>query len=114
MLKKDKEIKCYLCGKDAVQYLSSDRSRDKVIECDKCGEYKLTSGVFNYLIDEVIGLYYRHSETGEKIPFSQEQKDNLSKYVQKNYDSEKREPVKIDMKRIKEETGKESAHLRYS
>jgi len=79
---------------------------DKVIACEKCGMYRLTFSAFRYNVDEEIGLYYRHEDIGEKIPYCQEQKDRLSKFVRKTYEPDKPELPQIDPNRIKLETGK--------
>ncbi|MFX1537602.1 MAG: hypothetical protein ACFFDI_25655 [Promethearchaeota archaeon] len=112
-MQKDKPIKCYLCEEDAEQYHSPDTSRNKIVECKKCGMYELTSHVLKFHIDEDIGLYYPHEHTSEEIPFCQEQKNKLSRFVQKNCDLENRKPAWIDMKRITAETGKRSGHVAY-
>jgi hypothetical protein len=112
-MKKDKDIKCYLCGEDAVQYFSPDTSGSKDIECEKCGMYTFTDRVFRFYVDKEIGLYYLHKQTEEKMPFCQDQKDKLSEFVKKRFDPEKHVPVKIYTKTIKAVTGKESVHIRY-
>lgn len=112
-MQKEKEIKCYLCEEDVVQYLSPGTSGNRIVDCGKCGMYELTNRVLKFHIDEDIGLYFPDKHTSEKIPFCKDQKDSLSRFVQRNYDSKKRNPVWIDMKRITAETGKESVHIRY-
>ena len=112
-MRKDKDIKCYLCGENAGQYFSPDTSNSRDIECENCGMYTFTDPMFRYYVDEEIGLFFKDKQTEEKMPFCEDQKNKLSEYVKKRYDPEKRVPVKIYTKIIKAETGKESVRVSY-
>jgi len=97
------KIKCYFCGDEATQKEKSDSSFGLNVSCPRCGRYELT--------DPVIRFYLKREN--KKQILNQEDKENLSLHVQKEYDPNDGKPVVIDTKVIKKVTGKESKETKY-
>jgi len=97
-----KNIKCYFCGNEAMQFNTST-SFDIQVKCLKCGNYELT--------DPVIRFYLKRKD--EKQILNQEDKKKLSLHVQEKYDPKVGKPVIINTKVIKKVTGKESKETKY-
>ena len=97
-----KMIKCYLCGDEAIQYNTST-SLDLQVKCPICGNYELTHKA----------IYYYFKRENKKQILNQEDKEKLSLYVQKKYDTNYWKPVIIDTQVIQGVTGKMSIEMKY-
>lgn len=85
-----KQIKCYLCGKDAEQEdlhtsLRVKPSADSADPCE-CGFYLITDRVIQFRVDKM--LMCVDKDSGERIPLTKEQKEFLIKFVQDNQHDE--------------------------
>jgi len=98
----ERKIKCYLCGNESIQKEGYDTSRNVRVNCQKCMKYELSGMVIKF---------YLKRENGKEL-LKQDDKEKLSEYVQKHYDSVKRTPVFLDTKIVETITGKISIHER--
>lgn len=86
-------IKCYLCGGEAIKYLAPDRSRDEIVECK--GE------CFNrYRVIERALQFYLDKKEGDEV-LTKKDRFKVSEYVYKQL-------VVIDTNVIEKVTGKKS------
>lgn len=96
------EIKCCLCGIEANQEEGYDTSRNVRVSCQRCGKYELTNMAIRF---------YLRRDNGEEL-LHKEDKEKLSEYVKKRYDSATGLAVLIDSRTIEAVTGKRSVNER--
>lgn len=85
-----KQIKCYLCGKDAQEYSTRGNlwikpSYDFDNPCE-CGFYRISDRVIQFRMDKMLMCVDKDSR--ERIPLTKEQKEFLAKFVQDNQHDE--------------------------
>lgn len=94
-----RKIKCYFCGNEVIQEEGYDTSRKVRVNCSpKCRKYELTGGAIKF---------YFKRDNGKEL-LNQGDKEKLSEYVRKHYDSAKELPVFMNIRIIEAVTGKKS------
>ena len=97
-----RKIKCYLCGKAAIQKKDYDTSGNIMINCPNCSWYFIT--------DRAMRFFFKSNAAEERL--NDQYKEKLCRYVQKKY-KQTNEPVRIDTDTIKDKTGKRLVHEKY-
>jgi len=87
----ERNIKCYICGGDAVERDAPNTSGNVIVDCSYCKSigYEVASGARNYYLDRYDIL-------------NEEDREKLSQHIRK--------PVLITIEIIEKATGKKSVH----
>lgn len=93
-----RNIDCYLCEERAMEQDSLVLT-NIIVNCKRCKRYELTF--------KTLRIYF---ETGI---LNDDHKKQLSRYIQDNYDPKTKEPILLDINKIKEITDVESVNKRY-